>query len=105
MLYGWTNVQGHLASSRACLLLQRYLDRIGKLAKDLQVQLNLDKTNKLTIGIDIFSFQDSLYGTVHFIWTGWVIIESLYILFEQVECVTQESLSNLIQILLCNVIM
>ncbi len=47
-----------------CLLLQRDSDRISKWAKDWQLQLNLEKTKKMTLDIDRFSFQYSLYSTV-----------------------------------------
>ncbi len=46
-----------------CLLLQTDLGRISKWANDWQLQLNLEKTKMLTIGIDRF-FSVQLYSTV-----------------------------------------
>ncbi len=43
---------------------QEICDRISTCAKDWQLQLNLEKTKKLTIAIDRFSFEYSLYGAV-----------------------------------------
>ncbi len=50
------------------LLLQKDLDSISKWAKNWQLQLNLVKTDNLTIGIDRFPFQYTLYtGVVQFL--------------------------------------